>query len=104
MTVEGSVKNPGVVPVAGSITLLQAIAMARGVDDLANPRRVAVFRQVGGKRTAAAFDLVSIRRGQSADPQIYAGDVVIVDGSGLKQVQKNLFQSIPLLTIFTAIK
>ena len=49
---------------AGQTTLIQAVAMARGTDDNANPRRVAVFRQVQGQRMAAAFDLVSIRRGQ----------------------------------------
>ena len=32
---------------------------------------------------AAAFDLTSIRRGEAPDPQIYPGDIVVVDGSAI---------------------
>ena len=58
--------------------------MARGTDENANPRRVAIFRTIEGQRMAAAFDLVSIRRGQMEDPRIYSGDIVVVDGSKIK--------------------
>jgi len=56
---------------------------------------------VGGQRQAAAFDLMSIRRGQSQDPQIYPGDIVVVDGSGIKEGFKRVLQSLPILTIFS---
>jgi polysaccharide export outer membrane protein len=59
-----------------------------------------VFRTVGGQRQAAAFDLTSIRRGEMTDPQIYPGDIIVVDGSSVKAAEKQLFQSIPLLAIF----
>jgi polysaccharide export outer membrane protein len=55
---------------------------------------------VGGQRQAAAFDLVEIRRGQAPDPQIYPGDIVVVDGSSIKALQKQIFQTVPLLGIF----
>jgi polysaccharide export outer membrane protein len=74
--------------------------MAKGTADDANARRVAVFRTVGGQRQAAAFDLTAIRRGQAPDPQIYPGDIVVVDGSSVKAAQKQILQSIPLLSIF----
>ena len=57
------------------------------------PRRVAVFRTIGGQRQAAAFDLTAIRRGQAPDPQIYPGDIIVVDGSSIKAVQKQIFQA-----------
>ena len=52
ITVDGNVRQPGVFTIAGDLTLIQAIAMAKGVDDLANPKRVAVFRQINGTRIA----------------------------------------------------
>ena len=84
----------------GPITLIQAVAMAKGTTEDANPRRVAVFRTIGGTRQAAAFDLTAIRRGESPDPQIYPGDIVVVDGSAIKAFQKQIFQTVPLLSIF----
>lgn len=103
ITVDGSVNKPGSYPVLGPMTLMQAVAAAEGADEFANIRRVAVFRSVGGERQAAAFDLLSIRRGQTPNPQVYSGDIVIVDGSGIKQAQKKILQAFPLLSIFRPI-
>jgi polysaccharide export outer membrane protein len=100
VTVDGAVKDSGSFPVMGNLTLMQAIALAKGTSDDANPHRVAIFRTIGGKRQAAAFDLTSIRRGEAPDPQVYPGDIVVVDGSSVKALQKQLLQSIPLLAIF----
>ena len=100
VTIDGAVKSSGAFPVAGSLTLLQAIALARGTAEDANPRRVAIFRTISGKRQAAAFDLTSIRRGQAPDPSIYPGDIIVVDGSSVKATERRILQSIPLLAIF----
>lgn len=100
VTVDGAVKDGGQFPVGGPISLIQAIAMAKGTTEDANPRRVAVFRTIGGQRQAAAFDLTSVRRGESPDPQIYPGDIIVVDGSSVKAKQKQILQSIPLLALF----
>lgn len=100
VTVDGAVNQGGSFPVAGPVSLIQAVAMARGTTEDANARRVAVFRTVGGQRQAAAFDLTSIRRGQAPDPQIYPGDIIVVDGSSVKAKQRQLLQTIPLLAIF----
>lgn len=100
VTVDGAVNQAGQYPVSGPLTLIQAVSLARGTSDDANARRVAVFRVIGGQRQAAAFDLTGIRRGEAPDPQIYPGDIVVVDGSKIKEVQKQIFQSVPLLSIF----
>ena len=100
VTVDGSVNRAGSFPVNGPTTLMQAIAAAGGTGPDANPRRVAIFRQISGKRQAAAFDLTSIRRGEAEDPQVYAGDIVVIDGSSTKVFQKQLLNSLPLLSIF----
>jgi len=100
VTVDGAVNASGSFAVAGNLTLMQAVALAHGTTQDANAHRVAIFRTIGGKRQAAAFDLVSIRRGQADDPPVYPGDIVVVDGSSVKALEKQLLQSIPLLAIF----
>ena len=100
VTVDGAVNRSGSFPVNGPLTLMQAVALAGGTNPEANARRVAVFRQIGGKRQAAAFDLTSIRRGEMEDPPIFAGDIVVIDGSAIKAVQKQLLNSLPVLSIF----
>ena len=101
VTVDGAVKTAGGFPVNGPVTLMQAVAQAGGATPEANIRRVAIFRQIDGKRQAAAFDLASIRRGEMEDPPVYAGDIVIVDGSSIKALQKTLLSALPLANIFT---
>ena len=100
ITVDGAVNRIGAVAVNGPTTLLQAIAQAGGPTTDANPRRVAVFRQINGQRQAAAFDLTSIRRGEAPDPAVYAGDIIIVDGSSIKELQKKILGSLSILQIF----
>jgi polysaccharide export outer membrane protein len=100
VTVDGAVNKAGGFPVNGPVTLLQIVAQAGGASPEANIRRVAIFRQIEGKRQAAAFDLASIRRGEMTDPQVYAGDIVIVDGSTIKALQKKILGTLPLVNMF----
>lgn len=79
VTVDGRINSPGLYPVVGRMTLMQVIARSGGVTDLANLERVVVFREVGGQRLAALYDLAAIRNGAYADPEIYANDIVLVD-------------------------
>ena len=100
VTVDGAVNRSGSFPVNGPTTLMQAVALAGGTSPDANARRVAIFRTIGGQRQAAAFDLTSIRRGENPDPEVYAGDIIVIDGSSVKAVQKQLLNSLPILSIF----
>jgi polysaccharide export outer membrane protein len=100
VTVDGAVRESGSYPVAGPMTLIQAVSLAKGTTEEANPRRVAVFRTIQGQRQAAAFDLTAIRRGQAEDPKIFPGDIIVVDGSGIKALQKQILQNLPLFSIF----
>ena len=103
VTVDGAVKSAGAFPTIGPTSLMRAVALAGGVTEDANPRRVAVFRSVGGQRQGAAFDLIAIRRGQAQDPPIYPGDIVVVDGSALKEAWKRVLQSFPVFSVFSPI-
>lgn len=95
-TVEGAVRKPGVFPVVGKMTLLQAIATAEGLDDVANTRGVVVFRTVNDRRMAAAVDLAEVRTGKLGDPQIYPGDVVVVATSKSRRALKDIVGVTPL--------
>lgn len=97
VTVDGAVKSTGSFPVNGAMTLMQAVAMAGGTAEDANPHRVAIFRTIGGKRAAAAFDLAAIRKGAD-DPPVYAGDIVVVDGSKVKALQKQILTNLPFIS------
>jgi polysaccharide export outer membrane protein len=103
VTVDGAVKQAGVFPVLSKLTLVQAVAMAGGTNQDANERRVAVFRRIGGKRMAAAFDLTDIRRGKEPDPEIYRGDIIVVDGNSAKANYRSFLQSLPLASIFVPV-
>ena len=100
ITVDGAVKSAGAFPATRELSLMQAVALAGGLNEEANARRVAVFRTIDGKRQAAAFDLASIRRGELPDPKIYPGDIIIVDGNGVKAAYRQILNSFPLLSIF----
>ena len=100
VTVDGSVGKSGTYGINGPTSLIQAIAAAGGTTENANPRRVAIFRQIGGQRQAAAFDLTSIRRGESPDPPVYPGDIIVVDGSSTKATQRQILNTLPILNIF----
>jgi polysaccharide export outer membrane protein len=100
VTVDGSVAKTGTIGINGPTTLIQAVAAAGGVTENGNPRRVAIFRQISGQRQAAAFDLTSIRRGEAPDPQVYPGDIIVVDGSATKEAQRQILNSLPILSIF----
>jgi polysaccharide export outer membrane protein len=100
VTVEGSVKKPGIYPLSGRTTLLQAIAMAEGLDQLANLQGVVIFRQIGGKKMGAVFDLKSIRMGKAEDPLIYGDDIVVVEQSGSKTALRRFIESMPILNVF----
>jgi len=77
-TVYGEVKQPGVFPVIGEASLIQAVATARGLAEYGNSRDVIVFRTVAGKRMATLYNLDAISRGAYDDPRIYPNDTVVV--------------------------
>jgi polysaccharide export outer membrane protein len=102
VTVDGSVKKPGVYPIRGNATLLQMIATAEGLTETAKSE-VVIFRTVDGKRSAAKFDLDEIRAGKAKDPQVVEGDLIVVDDSTMKAAWQNLIKAIPLSTLFVTL-
>ncbi len=100
VTIEGSVKKPGVYPIRGKTTLVQFIAIAEGPSDVADTSSIVVFRNVNGKRSAARFDLETIRNGSTEDPVIQDGDLIIINDSMAKTTFQNIVKVLPLANIF----
>lgn len=100
ITVDGAVRRPGIYPNFGSMTLVQAVAVGGGLDNNSNPKRVFVFRQVDGRRMVAGFDLTTIRKGQEPDPEIYRGDIIVVEGSQMKENMNQVLQGVQVFGLF----
>jgi polysaccharide biosynthesis/export protein len=82
VVIDGSVVKIGAYPLSGKTTLLQAIAMAGGLDPIADPSNVRVFRdKPSGEREVLTFDLLAIRDGEAADPLIKGNDTITVEKS-----------------------
>lgn len=101
ITVEGAVIKPGIYPTTGPTTLLQAVALAGGLTEVADDKGIVVFRMVGGKRQAAKFNLSTIRAGNSEDPTVLGGDIIVVDQSGVQTALRAIRQAIPVFGLFS---
>jgi polysaccharide export outer membrane protein len=100
ITVDGAVTKPGVYEMRGSTSLLQAIAMAEGPTRVADLTKVAVFRNIDGRRSVALFDLSSIRQGRTSDPQVLGDDVIVVDTSRLSSALRETLGALPAMAAF----
>jgi len=98
VTVDGQVMQPGHYPVRADMSLTRAIASARGLAEFAKQDEVIVLRTVNGQRYAGVYNLAAIRRGNYADPAIYANDVVIVGDSPALRRMKDALTLVPALT------
>ena len=102
VTVGGAVDKPGIFPITSRMTLLQSIALAGGLDEVASQGNVLVFRNSGGERRYARFDVAAIQAGEQADPELSAEDVVVVDTSTGKLTLQALIKLAPFVAVWRA--
>lgn len=98
--VEGNVREPGVFEATPTTTLISALAQAKSPNETASLDEVMIFRIVNGQRAGARFNLKDIRRGNAPDPQVLAGDTVIVGNSALKGAWREFLQAAPAFNLF----
>lgn len=103
VTVAGSVVQPGVYPMEGRTTLLQAVALAQGPSQVASLDHTLIFRTVNGQRTAARFNLDAIARGKDADPEVLPGDTVAIGSSKFKTAWRDLVLTMRSFNVFNLI-
>ncbi|MBX7500035.1 polysaccharide export protein [Qipengyuania sp. YG27] len=101
VVVEGSVTEPGVYEIAGTSSLLEAIARAKGPTITAVEDEVIVFRQIDGQQYGAIFNLRHIREGRVPDPEILGGDRIVVGFSAVKGLYQDFLRAAPIFNIFT---
>ncbi|MGB1310442.1 MAG: polysaccharide biosynthesis/export family protein [Leucothrix sp.] len=93
VTVEGAVTTPGVFPITGRMTFLQAIALAQGITNLANDKGIVVFRN--GRQYGVNLDL--IRKGKAPDPILQNDDRIVVLKSDNKVLEEKVINYLPAL-------
>lgn len=98
VTVDGQVTQPGNVPVVNQMTLMRAIAAAKGASEFAKLDDVVVFRKVDGQQMAALYNLGAIRRGNYGDPVLYPLDIVVVGNSPARRLFRDIISTAPLLS------
>lgn len=97
VTIDGQVQMPGLYPVTNQMTLMRAIASAKGFTEFAKEESVVILRTVNGQRMAGLYNVGAIRRGVYEDPLVYANDVVIVGDSPQRRMFRDLIALSPLL-------
>jgi polysaccharide export outer membrane protein len=70
VTVEGEVRTPGVFPIRGKTSLLQAIATAQGLSPIASSSIKVLRYNSNGTRQTVVYDLDAIRNGNVVDPLV----------------------------------
>ena len=105
ITVDGAVTKPGVFPLTGTVTLLQAVALGGGLNDVGSRSSVTIARLSGVGRSMTSYDLDQIQKGAASDPILIAGDIVTVPESGTKTALRDTGRVLaPLMTGVGAIK
>lgn len=100
VSIQGEVAEPGVYQLTGPTTLLDVMSLAKGETATASLNQVVVFRQVGGQRMGAVFDVASIRRGAAEDPVIRGNDLVVVGYSSARRFWRDVVSAAPVFNIF----
>lgn len=91
VTVEGEVRTPGVFPIKGNLSFLQAIAMAQGLSELGDSRNVLFFRD--GSQHSISLDLV--RTGRIPDPILRGDDRIVVLKDRAKVKEEKILKYLP---------
>lgn len=97
VTLDGQVVEPGLYPVTNQMTLMRAIASAKGLSEFAKQDDVVILRQVGSKRMAGLYNIAAIRQGVYEDPAIYANDVIVVGDSPARRLFRDVIAVSPLI-------
>jgi len=78
--ITGEVARPGAYPLASSMTVMQLIAVAGGLNEFAEGKSISVMRVEAGKTTTFPFDYKNVASGKKPGQNIVLkpGDTVVV--------------------------
>ena len=97
IVVDGAVRRPGAFDLTEIIGLSEAIALAEGVTEDADPSDVYIIRVVDGQRRVEIADLRAIRTAAARDPQIVPGDIVFIQDSTGRVLFREFLRTVPLI-------
>jgi polysaccharide export outer membrane protein len=97
VTIDGQVVEPGLYPVTNQMTLMRAVASAKGLSEFARQDDVVILRTVNNQKMAGLYNLDAIRRGAYDDPPVYANDVIVVGDSPQRRLFRDFVSLSPLL-------
>lgn len=97
VTIDGQVVEPGLYPVTNQMTLMRAIASAKGLSEFARQDDVVILRTVNNQKMAGLYNIGAIRRGAYDDPPIFANDVIVVGDSPQRRLFRDFVSLSPLL-------
>ncbi len=105
--VAGEVNRPGVFPIGGQVsggasvnpasspvetmTLLEALAQAGGITQIAARSQMRILRTLNGRREEIKVDEVKLYKGEVADPIIQPNDIIYIPSSYIRLATNNLF-------------
>jgi polysaccharide export outer membrane protein len=78
--ITGEVNKPGTYPLTSPITVMQLIAMAGGLREYADAKRIVIMRTENGKPTSLRFNYKDVIDGKNLEQniQLKPGDTVVV--------------------------
>ena len=97
VTIDGQVVEPGLYPVTNQMTLMRAIASAKGLSEFARQDDVVILRTVAGRKMAGLYNIDAIRRGTYDDPAIYPNDVILVGDSPQRRLFRDFVSLSPII-------
>ena len=85
VTINGWVQAPGIFPLKGRTTLIQAISLAKGIKRLGDPTELVIFREKPGVGTTGyRINFREVQAGRVADPLLLKNDIIVVPQNGSK--------------------
>jgi protein involved in polysaccharide export with SLBB domain len=97
ITLLGTIHRPGQYEILGKLNLSSALAMAGGHIEGSQIAKVQVLRTTGEKHESFIYDMNKIMSGKAEDPEILAGDTIMVNE---KKPGRNILQILGSLSPF----
>ena len=101
---DGAVSDAGVFEIQDVIKLSEAVALAGGMTDVANPEMTVLSRIIDGERKISNVNMTDIQLYGAADPLIFPNDVVFIQDSKGRLLYQDFVKTLPLVSavIFAA--
>jgi len=97
VTVDGEVTAPGVYQINPHTTLTEAVALAKGPDQVADIHHVSIVRATAQGKVVSDYDLDDIHDGKTVDPYVRANDEIVVDSSGSRKFVRDFGSAFSLV-------